>query len=141
MPVVAIDLEHRLIPDVVVVPAAVVAVAAGIAADPPRWWHPVAAAAGAGGFLFLLHVVHPDGMGLGDVKLAVLLGAVLGLAVIPALALAFLAGALLGVVLLVRHGAAARKTAVPFGPFLAGGALVALWWGGPMIGWYAGTLL
>jgi len=77
-------------------------------------------------------------MGLGDVKLALLLGAVLGLSVVPALAVAFAAGALLGAVLLVRLGGAARKMAVPFGPFLATGALVALWFGPSMIDWYQG---
>lgn len=140
VPIVAVDLEHHLIPDVIVLPAAAVALAGMIAADPAAWWKPVAAAGGAAAFLFLLWLVYPGGMGLGDVKLALLLGAVLGVSVIPALALAFLAGASLGVALLVRHGAAARKMAVPFGPFLAAGALIALWWGPTMVGWYAGRI-
>lgn len=140
VPVVAIDLQHRLIPDVIVLPAAAVALTVTVLSDPASWWEPVAAALGAAGFLFLLWLVYPGGMGLGDVKLALLLGAVLGASVIPALALAFLAGALLGVALLLRHGSAARKMAVPFGPFLAAGALVALWWGPAMIGWYADRL-
>src|SRR5262249_15726868 len=71
------------------------------------------------------------------VKLALLLGAVLGASVIPALAIAFLAGALLGAALLVRVGRSARKSAVPFGPFLAAGALMALWCGPAMLNWYA----
>ncbi|HWH13249.1 MAG TPA: prepilin peptidase [Miltoncostaeaceae bacterium] len=140
VPVVAVDIEHRLIPDVVVLPATALALAAAIAAEPGAWWKPVAAATGAAGFLFLLWLVYPGGMGLGDVKLALLLGAVLGVAVIPALALAFLAGSLLGVALLMRHGRAARRMAIPFGPFLAAGALVALWWGHPLVGWYAERL-
>lgn len=140
VPVVAVDLEHRLIPDVIVVPATAVALGLAVAADPGRWWQPVAAAAGAAGFLFLLWLAYPGGMGLGDVKLALLMGAVLGVAVIPALALAFLAGALLGAGLLVRHGSAARRMAIPFGPFLAGGALVALVWGNALVGWYADHL-
>jgi leader peptidase (prepilin peptidase) / N-methyltransferase len=140
VPVVVIDLEHRLIPDVIVLPAAALALAMAVAADPGRWWLPVAGALGAGGFMFLLWLAYPGGMGLGDVKLALLMGAVLGASVIPALAIAFLAGALLGGVLLIRHGAAARKMAVPFGPFLAAGALVALWWGPSMLGWYTGRL-
>jgi leader peptidase (prepilin peptidase)/N-methyltransferase len=140
VPVVVIDLEHRLIPDVVVLPAAAAALGVAIAADPARWWVPVTAAAGAGAFLLALWVVHPRGMGRGDAKLAVLLGAVLGASVIPALLVAFAAGAALGIVLLARFGQRARKMAVPFGPFLAGGALLALWLGPTMLGWYADRL-
>jgi leader peptidase (prepilin peptidase)/N-methyltransferase len=99
----------------------------------------VAAGAGAG-FLLLLWLVYPGGMGLGDVKLALLMGAVLGASVIPALALAFVAGSVLGIVLLIRVGSRARKIAVPFGPFLAAGALVALFWGPSMIDWYSGRI-
>jgi prepilin signal peptidase PulO-like enzyme (type II secretory pathway) len=138
VPVVVIDLEHKLIPDIFVLPAAAASLALAVAADPDRWWVPVAAAAGASVFLLVLSLVYPGGMGLGDVKLALLLGAVLGLSVVPALAVAFAAGALLGAVLLVRLGGAARKMAVPFGPFLATGALVALWFGPSMIDWYQG---
>lgn len=136
VPVVAIDLEHQLIPDVLVLPAAAAALFLAIASDPSRWWVAVASAAGASAFLFVLWLVHPGGMGLGDVKLALLMGAVLGASVIPALFIAFLLGGLLGAVLLVRFGGSARKMAVPFGPFLATGALVALWWGPAMVGWY-----
>ncbi len=136
VPVVVIDLEHRLIPDVIVLPAAALGLAAAVAADPSCWWVPVAAAAGAAVFLGLLWLAYPAGMGFGDVKLALLLGAVLGASIIPALALAFVSGALLGVVLLLRLGPRARKTALPFAPFLAGGALVALWAGPALIDWY-----
>src|SRR5690606_28308007 len=109
-------------------------------ADPSRWWVALAAALGAGGFMFLLWFLYPGGMGFGDVKLALLMGAVLGASVVPALVVAFAGGAALGVALLARFGARARKMAVPFGPFLAAGALVALWWGPSMIGWYAERL-
>jgi leader peptidase (prepilin peptidase) / N-methyltransferase len=137
VPVVVIDLEHRLIPNLVVLPAAGVALACSVLATPGRWWVPVAAAGGAAAFLGLLWLVYPRGMGFGDVKLALLLGAVLGASVIPALAIAFFAGALLGAALLVRVGRTARKAAVPFGPFLAAGALLALWCGPAMLNWYA----
>jgi prepilin signal peptidase PulO-like enzyme (type II secretory pathway) len=140
VPVVVIDLEHRLIPDVIVLPTAALGLAAAALADPARWWVPAVAAGAAAGFLLLLWLVYPSGMGLGDVKLALLLGAVLGASVIPALALAFGAGAILGLALLVRLGRRARKIAVPFGPFLAAGALVALFWGAPMIDWYSSRL-
>lgn len=140
VPIVAIDLREGLIPDAVVLPAAALGLAAAIAAEPSRWWVPVAAAAAAAGSLLLLAVLYPAGMGLGDVKLALLLGAVLGASVIPALVVAFGAGALVGIALLARHGAGARKMAVPFGPFLAAGGLVALWWGAEMLAWYSERL-
>lgn len=140
VPVVVIDLEHRLIPRRVVVPAAGLGMAAAILAEPGRWWVPVTAAAGAFAFLWLLWFVYPAGMGDGDADLALLLGSVLGASVVPALFVAFALGAALGVALLVRFGARARKIAVPFGPFLATGALVALWFGPSMIGWYADRL-
>lgn len=140
VPVVAIDLEHQLIPDLIVFPAAAAGLMFAIAASPSRWWVPVTAALGASAFLMLLWVVYPGGMGLGDVKLALLLGAVLGASVVPAMLIAFGVGAAVGVGLMVRHGAAARKMAVPFGPFLAIGALVGLWWGPSILGWYAERL-
>lgn len=140
VPVVAIDLEHKLIPNIVVLPAAAMATALMILDDPSRWWVPVAGAAGAAGFLGLLWLVYPRGMGFGDVKLALLLGAVLGASVIPAFFIAFLAGSVLGVVLMARHGKGARKTAIPFGPYLAAGALLALWVGPSMITLYTDRL-
>lgn len=140
VPVVVIDLRHRLIPDLVVLPASALAVAAAVADDPARWWVPMASALGAAAFLLVLNLLYPGGMGLGDVKLALLMGAVLGAAVIPAFAIAFAAGAALGLVLVVRHGGAARRMAVPFGPFLAAGALTALWIGPAMVAWYAERL-
>lgn len=139
VPVVIIDLEHKLIPDIFVLPAAAVALVLAIAANPDRWWVPVTAAVGASLFLFILWFAYPGGMGLGDVKLALLLGAVLGISVVPALAVAFATGALLGAVLLVKMGRGARKMAIPFGPFMAAGALVALWMGPLMIDWYSGS--
>jgi leader peptidase (prepilin peptidase)/N-methyltransferase len=140
VPVVVIDLRHKLIPDIVVLPAAIAGLACAVLADPRRWWVPVASALGAAGFLLLIGLVRPGGMGMGDVKLGLLLGAVLGSAVVPALAAAFAAGALIGLALLAVRGAAARRTAVPFGPFLSAGALVALVWGHALIDWYQGQV-
>jgi prepilin signal peptidase PulO-like enzyme (type II secretory pathway) len=101
----------------------------------------VVCALGSGGFMLALWIIHPPGMGLGDVKLAALMGAALGPSVIPALAVAFGGGTLLGLALLARMGLRARAVAVPFGPFLAAGALAALWAGQPMLDWYAATLV
>lgn len=140
VPVVVIDLEHQLIPDVIVLPAAAVGLALEIAAHPGRWWVPVVAALGAGGFLLAIWIVFPAGMGLGDAKFALLLGGVLGLSVIPAMGVAFAAGALLGIAMIARHGATARKMAIPFGPFLAVGALVGLVWGPAIVHWYTSRL-
>jgi leader peptidase (prepilin peptidase)/N-methyltransferase len=140
VPVTVIDLEHRLIPSIVVFPAAALGLGAAILADTDRWWVYLAAAAGAFVFFEILRLVHPGGMGDGDGNLALLLGAVLGASIVPALFVAFALGALLGVAFLARFGTRARKMAVPFGPFLATGALVALWFGPSMIGWYADRL-
>jgi leader peptidase (prepilin peptidase) / N-methyltransferase len=140
VPVVILDVRHRLIPDLIVVPATAVALPASILADPVAWWRPLACSLGAGGFMFVLWALHPAGMGLGDVKLAALMGAALGPAVIAALAVAFGTGALLGAALLALVGGRARTVAVPFAPFLAAGAVVALWAGAPLVGWYLAAL-
>jgi leader peptidase (prepilin peptidase)/N-methyltransferase len=135
IPVVAMDIERRLIPDAVVLPATAFALALGIAAEPGRWWLRPLAAAGAGGLLLVLWAVHPEGMGLGDVKLAALLGAALGASVVPALAVAFGAGGLTAAWLLVARGRRGLRTAVPFAPYLAGGALIGLAWGPGLLAW------
>jgi leader peptidase (prepilin peptidase)/N-methyltransferase len=140
VPVVVIDLRHRLIPDMLVLPAAAVALVAATLSHPARWWCPVLAALGAGGFMLMLWLVHPSGMGLGDVKLAALMGAALGPSVIAALGIAFTGGALLGAVMVARMGARARAMAVPFGPFLAAGAIASLWLGEPLLRWYVASL-
>jgi leader peptidase (prepilin peptidase)/N-methyltransferase len=80
-------------------------------------------------------------MGMGDVKLATVMGLYLGRAVAPALLIGFAAGALVGVAVIVRRGAEARKEAVPFGPLLALGGAVGLWYGNAIIDWYVDTFL
>lgn len=118
------DLEHRLIPNRVVLPAAALVLVLMSAADPSPEW-PLAALA-AGGALLLVALAYPAGMGMGDVKLALLMGAALGRGVSAALAVAVLAAAVPSLAILVRHGRAGRKMGIPFGPFLALGSLVAL---------------
>jgi leader peptidase (prepilin peptidase)/N-methyltransferase len=95
----------------------------------------IAAAAG-GGFLFFVALAYPRGMGMGDVKLVAVMGLYLGRAVAPAMLIGFAAGAAVGLVVVARHGAAARKQALPFGPFLALGGIVALWFGDAILDWY-----
>jgi leader peptidase (prepilin peptidase)/N-methyltransferase len=128
------DLEHRLIPDRIVLPAALLVVVGRTVDEPSVAW--VLGGLGAGLGMFLLVLVYPRGMGMGDVKLSLFMGAGLGLAVVPALFLGFIAGAVPAVVLLARHGAAARKQAIPLGPFLALGAVVALFAGDAVLDWY-----
>lgn len=122
----AIDLEHRIIPNRIVIPATAIILLAQIALNPDRALEYVVAALGAALFLLLPQLIYPAGLGMGDVKLALLLGAGLGYAVVPAFVVGLLAAFVASVVILARGGLAARKTALPFAPFLALGALVAL---------------
>jgi leader peptidase (prepilin peptidase)/N-methyltransferase len=121
------DLEQRLIPNRIVLPAAAVVLAAQTALRPgPEW---AVGALGAGGFLLAAALAYPAGLGMGDVKLALLLGAMLGRTVPLALLVGLLASSFLALALFIRHGARARKIAIPLGPFLAIGAIVALFAG------------
>jgi leader peptidase (prepilin peptidase) / N-methyltransferase len=136
-----IDIQVRIIPDVVVLPAAVIGMAGMIALDPGRWWVWPAAGFGAAGFLLVIGLAYErlrkvEGMGMGDVKLALCMGAYLGASVVPALFIGFFLGAVAGIVVASRGGSA--KTAIPFGPFLAAGALLALFAGPQLIDWYLG---
>ena len=136
-----IDLEHRIIPNKIVVPMAVYGLATIAAVDMD--FLPEALIAGASAFTFMLAIalVHPKGMGMGDVKLAGVMGVYLGLSVVPALLLGFLSGSLAGVAIMMRHGAAGRKRGVPFAPFLALGGLVALLVGPELVSLYADNFL
>src|SRR5437762_6713910 len=122
----AFDLEHRLIPNRVVLPATAVVLALNIAFYPSRTVEWIAAAAGTAAFFLVTLLIYPPGLGMGDVKLALLLGAALGTNVVGAVLVGTLAAALFGVALVFRNGAAARKHALAFGPFLAFGGLIAL---------------
>jgi leader peptidase (prepilin peptidase)/N-methyltransferase len=129
--VTATDLTHRIVPNRVVLPAAAVVLALMTAAEPSPQW--ALAAAGASGFLLAAAIAYPSGMGMGDVKLALLMGAALGRTVPVALLLAMFAALVPAAVLLLRHGASARKMAIPFAPFLALGSVVALFAGGALV--------
>jgi leader peptidase (prepilin peptidase) / N-methyltransferase len=134
----ATDLAHRIIPNRVVVPAAAVVLASQTALHPSPEW--ALAALGASGFLLLAAIIYPAGMGMGDVKLALLLGAMLGRLVPVGLMLGMLLALVPSIVLLVRHGSAARKMGIPFGPFLALGAVIALFWGEGLLDAYLNLL-
>jgi leader peptidase (prepilin peptidase)/N-methyltransferase len=133
----AIDLEHRIVPNRIVVPAAGIVLVAQTALDPSPQW--ALGALGASGFLFIAALAYPAGMGMGDVKLALLLGAMLGKLVGVGLMLGMFSALVPSIYLLVRHGSAARKMGIPFAPFLALGALIALFAGQPLLDAYLST--
>ena len=130
------DLERGIIPNTVLIGGALAAVALVAATDPSSFPERGVAAAAAGGGLFAIVLAYPRGMGMGDVKLAAVMGLYLGTSVAPALLIAVLAGTIVGVGLMVGQGSSARKRAVPFGPFLALGGVVALLAGDQLIDAY-----
>jgi leader peptidase (prepilin peptidase) / N-methyltransferase len=142
VPAALIDLEHRIIPNRITGPGAVLAVAVGLALDPSGEPGRLLAGACAGGFLLLAVLAYPGGMGMGDAKLAGMMGLFLGAAVAPALLVGLLSGVLAGAFVIARKGVrAGRKTAVPFGPFLALGALVAVFLGHQLVDLYVNHFL
>jgi len=130
----ATDLEHRIVPNRIVVPAAAVVLLAQTAIDPSVEW--LLGALGASGFLFAAALAYPKGMGMGDVKLALLLGAMLGRTVPVALMAGMVSALVPAAVLVARHGARARSMGIPFAPFLALGGIVALFAGHAILGAY-----
>ena len=121
------DLERRIIPNRIVLPALAAALVLHTARDPSVEW--VVAAVAAGGFFLALAVVYPAGLGMGDVKLAAFMGAWLGRDVAVALFVGSLLGMLPALVALVRHGGRGRKETLPYGPFLAAGGVIGLFFG------------
>lgn len=128
------DFETRLIPDKVILPGAVVLLALRTLDDPSLEW--ILAALGAGLVLFLVVLVYPRGLGMGDVKLSAFLGAGLGVSVVVAMFVGFFVALVPAALLFVRHGKEARKSAMPLGPFLALGGVIALFWGDAILDWY-----
>ena len=122
----AIDLERRVLPNALVLPAIAVALPAQLLLSPDRWLEWTLAAVGGALLLLMPLLVGRAGVGMGDVKLAFLLGLVLGEGVMLAILVAALAVLPVALALLARHGGAALRMGVPFGPFLALGAVVAL---------------
>jgi leader peptidase (prepilin peptidase) / N-methyltransferase len=133
------DLERRVIPNRVLLAAAIAGAAIVAVGDPSSLPERAIAAAAAGGGMFLVALAYPRGMGLGDVKLTAVMGLFLGRNVAPAILVALLAGSVVGLVLIAREGAEARKRAIPFGPFLALGGVVGLLAGDQLVDWYLST--
>jgi leader peptidase (prepilin peptidase)/N-methyltransferase len=139
MAVTITDLERRIIPNKILLATALLGVAIAVLFDPSSLPERAIAAVAAGGLLFVAALAYPSGMGLGDVKLAAVMGFFLGRNVAPALLVALIAGSAVGLTMLAREGASARKKAIPFGPFLALGGLVGLLLGNQIVDWYLGT--
>jgi leader peptidase (prepilin peptidase)/N-methyltransferase len=131
-----IDFDHKLLPNRIVYPMAAYGLVATLLV--PQGQLVENLIAGAGGFLFLFValVAYPRGMGMGDVKLAGAMGLYLGLSLVPAMLIAFLSGTIVGLAIIAREGAAARKKAVPFGVFLALGGIGAVLAGPELIELY-----
>jgi leader peptidase (prepilin peptidase) / N-methyltransferase len=136
--VTATDLERRIVPNRVVLPAAAAVLVLQTLSHPSPEW--AIGAVGAAAFLFLALLAYPGGMGMGDVKLALLIGALLGLMTPVGIMLGLLLALVPSVVLLARHGTRARKLGIPFAPFLATGAVVALFAGEPILHAYLGVM-
>ena len=136
-----IDLEHRIIPNRILLPMAAWGLLSAALFRPDRL--PELLIAGAAAFLLLLAaaLAYPGGMGMGDVKLAGVMGLYLGAAVAPALLAAFTLGALVGLAIVVHDGAGARKRGLPFGPFLAVGGLLGLLAGPELVDLYVQRFL
>jgi leader peptidase (prepilin peptidase)/N-methyltransferase len=140
VPIAAIDLDTKKIPNKLTLPAAVLAVVLGTALDPGGEVERLIAGAAAGGALLLPSLLAPGGMGMGDAKLVGVLGLFLGVWVLPAFFVAFASGTIVGIGMIVRKGVhASRKTPIPFGPFLALGGVVGLLAGNEIVNAYLGT--
>jgi leader peptidase (prepilin peptidase) / N-methyltransferase len=141
VPLALIDLQTRLLPNVLTLPAAVLAVTLGVALDPAGEVERLIAGALTGSFFLLAALLQPAGMGMGDVKLAAVLGLFLGREVAVAVLVALVCGVAVGAVIIARKGyAAGRGTAIPFGPFLALGGVVAVLAGDVLVDAYGSTL-
>jgi leader peptidase (prepilin peptidase) / N-methyltransferase len=130
-----IDYDHMIIPNKIVLPGALLGLMASVAIHPQRWWVYVVGSLGAAAFMFLLALLWPGGMGPGDIKLALFMGAVLGAYVMVALFAAFLLGSLVGLFMLLVQKRS-RKEKIPFGPYLALGAILAAFIGETLLNSY-----
>ena len=132
-----IDIEFKIIPNVIVLPLTVVGLALNIASDPSNWWMPLAFSMGAFVFMLIIHLISPRGMGMGDVKLSLMAGAFLVRNVVSGLFLGFLLGSLYGLSLIIIKRKK-LKQAIPFGPFISLGSIISLFWGNYILKWYIG---
>jgi leader peptidase (prepilin peptidase)/N-methyltransferase len=140
VPVTVIDIDFRIIPNKLMIAGAIVALVILAFTQPEAIPEHVIAAVAAGGFLLVAAIAYPAGMGMGDVKLAFVMGLFLGREVGVAMLAGLLAASVVGIAIMAKKGTAeGRKTAIPFGPFLAFGGLVGLLAGEPIVDWYLRT--
>jgi leader peptidase (prepilin peptidase)/N-methyltransferase len=142
VPIALIDIDHTIIPNTLTLIGVVVGFALVVAFQTDELVEHIVAMLGAGGFFLVAAIVYPAGMGMGDVKLAGMMGLVLGRDVIPAIFVALLAGSVVGGIIIARLGfQKGRKTGLPFGPWLCLGSLVGLFAGEEIVDWYLDTFL
>ena len=136
-----IDWQFMIIPNIIVLPLTLVGLALSTAVtlltNPSQWWHALVFCTGAFAFMLIVHLIYPRGMGMGDVKLALMMGAFLVKDVIAALFFGFLAGAIAGIIFMIFRKKTLKQF-IPFGPFMSAGGLVALFFGNYISGWYTG---
>ena len=132
----AVDLRYRIIPNRVVLPAAAIGYAISVALAPGRWLELLVGALAAGLLMLVAAMASPAGLGMGDVKLALMLGAFLGRGVSVAIMGGLLAAALPSIGLLLIHGRSGRQMTLALGPYLALGGVVALLFGHDVLHWY-----
>jgi len=134
IPIFFIDLDHRIVPNALSYPGIVLGLV--LAIPQGRFSDALFTGAGAGALFLLIAILSRGGMGGGDIKLAVVMGAFLGWPAIAfALLVAFTTGAVVGVALMAT-GRRGRRDPIPFGPFLALGAVVAWFTASTVIAWY-----
>jgi leader peptidase (prepilin peptidase)/N-methyltransferase len=137
IPITLIDLEFTIIPNSLTLIGAVAAIVLTAAFNSDHLVAHLIAGAAAGGFFLIAAIVYPAGMGMGDVKLAGVMGLVLGRAVVPAIFAALLLGTVVGAGVMARYGVReGRKKGIPFGPWLGAGSLVGLFFGDAIVNWY-----
>lgn len=132
-----IDIDTFRLPDLLTLPLLALGIIGSLLiSGNPTGWESVLSAMGAGGLFLMIALVYPQGMGLGDVKLVAALGAFLGFpAIFFSIFVGSLIGALSGVFLLVT-GKKSFQQQIPFGPYLATGAIISLLWGTQIFDWY-----
>jgi len=130
-----IDIEFQIIPNIIVLPLTAVGLTLSIASDISKWWMPLAFSTGAFLFMLIIHLIYPRGMGMGDVKLSLMVGAFLVRNVVSALFIGFLLGSVYGISLIIIKRKK-LKQAIPFGPFIALGSITSLFWGNNILKWY-----
>ena len=133
------DLELRIIPNAFVLAGAIAGVAIVLGFDLGELDQRAIAVAAAGGAFLLIAFIYPRGMGMGDAKLVAMMAIYLGRSIAPAVLVGLLVGSVVGAAMIARQGAEARKQAIPFGPFLALGGVVGLWFGDEIVDWYLDT--